>query len=64
MAAFDNKSEKPVHANVYSFLKYEVMKILLNNLLQTLCNLIVTKVTKEGEFYKKYLDRECGNKWG
>ena len=32
------------------FFKYQVMKILLNNLLH------VRRVTKEGEFYNKYLD--------
>ena len=45
------------------FLKYQVMKILLNNLLRTLCNLIVRTVTKNEEFYNKYLDWGCGNKW-
>ena len=57
-------SEKPDYALVYSlFLKYQVRKILLNNLLQTLCNLIVRRITKEGEFYNKYLDWGCVNKW-
>ena len=56
-------SEKPDYALVYSlFLKYQVRKILLNNLLQTLCNLIVRRITKEGEFYNKYLDWGCVNK--
>ena len=46
------------------FLKYQVTKIILNNLLQTLCNLIVTRIFKEGEFYNKFLDWGCVNKWG
>ena len=49
------------------FSKYQVMKILLNNLLQTNCNLIVRKVTtKEGELVlsKEYLDWDRVNKWG
>ena len=37
------------------FLKNQVMKITLNNLLQALWNLVVRRVTKEGEFYNKYL---------
>ena len=56
MVGFDNKLEgktvflfsnnfdpvrKYVYAPVYSLLKYQVMKMLLNHLLQTLCNLIV-----------------------
>ena len=45
------------------FLKYQVMIIISNSLLPTLCNLIVRRVTKEGEFYKKYLDWSCVNKW-
>ena len=45
------------------FLKYQVMKILLNILLRTLCNLIVRRFTKEGEFYNKYLDWGYGYKW-
>ena len=34
-------------------------------LLQTLCNLIAGRVTKEEEllFYKKYLHKDCVNKW-
>lgn len=49
------------------FSKYQVIKILLNNLLQTNCNLIVRKVTtKEGELVlsKEYLDWDRVNKWG
>ena len=45
------------------FLQYQVTKILSNNLLQTLCNLVVRRVTKEGGFYNKYLDWGCINKW-
>ena len=45
-----------------SFLKYQVTKIRLNNLLQTY-NLIVRRVTKEGEFYNTFLDWSCVNKW-
>ena len=43
------------------FFKYQAMKILLNNLITTLCNLIVTRVTKEGAlvFYNKWLDWGC-----
>ena len=40
------------------------MKILPNNLLQTLCNLLVMRVTKKGEFYNKYLDWGYDNKCG
>ena len=40
------------------------MKILLNNLLQTFCNLIVRRVTKEREFYNKSLDWGYVYKWG
>ena len=46
------------------FLKYQVMKILLKNLLQKPCNVIVGRVTKELEFSNKYLDWGCVNKWG
>ena len=40
------------------FLKYQLMEFILNNLWQTLFNLIVRRVTKEGElvFWNKYLD--------
>ena len=38
------------------------MKILLNYLLQNPCNLIVKTVTKEREFYNKFLDLGCVNK--
>ena len=44
-------SEKPLHAPIIPFLKYQVMKILSKNVLQTLCNLIVRRVTKEGELF-------------
>ena len=37
------------------------MKILLNNLLHILWNLIVGRVIKKGEFYNKYLDWGCVN---
>ena len=40
------------------------MKILLNDLLQNLCNVIVRRATKEVEFSNKYLDWGCVNKWG
>ena len=48
------------------FLQYQEIKILLSNLLQTSCNLILRRVTKEGElvFYDKYFDWGCANKWG
>ena len=39
------------------------MKTTLNNLLQSLCNLIVRRVTNEEEFYNKYLDLGSVNKW-
>ena len=47
----------------FPFLKCQSMKIILNNLLQTLCNLTVTKVTKKEEFNNRYLNWGCGNKW-
>ena len=37
--------------------------ILSNNLLQTLYNIVVRRVTKEGGFYNKYLDWGCVNEW-
>ena len=40
------------------------MKILSNNLLHTLCTLLVMGVTKKGEFYNKYLDWGYVNKCG
>ena len=46
------------------FLKYQVMQILLNSLLQTPCNQFVRRVANKGEFYNKYLDWGCFNKWG
>ena len=48
------------------FFKYQAMKILLNNLIKTLCNLIVRRVTKEGAlvFYNKCLDWDCLKKEG
>ena len=48
------------------FFKYQAMKILLNNLMYTLCNLIVRRVTKEGAFvfYNKCLDWDCLKKEG
>ena len=43
------------------FLKYQGIEILLNILLQTFSNLIVRRITKEGEFCNRYLDSGCVN---
>ena len=60
----DLPSQKYLSAHlIILFLQYQVTKILSNNLLQTLCNLIVRRVTKDGGFYNKYLDWGCVNKW-
>ena len=45
------------------FLKNQVTEILLNNLLQTLCILIIRRTTKGGEFCNKYLGWGCVSKW-
>ena len=45
------------------FLKFQVLKFFLKNLLQTVCNRIVRRVTKEGELYNKNLDWGYVNKW-
>ena len=61
-------SEKPLNVPVYSIFETpsnnENSFKKVNSLLQTLCKLIVSRVTKEGEFYNKYLDWGCGNKRG
>ena len=46
-------------------LEYEILKILLNLPLSTLCKLIVRGVIKKGEFvfYSKDKGWGCANKW-
>ena len=57
-------SEKPLDAPVYFLFEIPSHEILLSNFLQTLCNLIVRRFAKEGEFLNKYLNWSCANKWG
>ena len=56
--------EKPFYAPVYSLFEMLSNENFSNNLLQTLCYLIVRRVTKEGGFYSKYILCGCINKWG
>ena len=60
-----NPSEKSIFVPFHSVFEIPSNKTFLNNLLQTLYNLIERQVTKEGEmmFHNKHLDWDCANKW-
>ena len=61
--------EKIFQKNLFTLFFYSLFDIPSNEdsfkqLLQTLCKLIVRRVTHQGEFYKKNLDWGFVNKWG
>ena len=64
MSLFENFLIKTCLRFFYSLFDIPTNENSFKQLLQTLCQLIVRRVTPQGEFYKKYLDCGCVNKWG